>query len=105
MLRKIEGLGLLRGTLGVQVVVDNHTIDDSLVVHRKMCSQSLVQLEHIMGNAHGYTMSPELPQHGRGEACGPPRENTNTCETPPPHFAHRLPVLPCYLMLPHSTVL
>ena len=30
MLRNSGGLSLLRGRLGVQVVVDNHTIDDSL---------------------------------------------------------------------------
>ena len=30
MLRNRGGLSLLRGRLGVQVVVDNHTIDDSL---------------------------------------------------------------------------
>ena len=33
MLRKSGGLSLLRGRLGVQVVVDNHTIDDSLWPH------------------------------------------------------------------------
>ena len=33
MLRNSAGLSLLRGTLGVQVVVDNHTIDDSLAPH------------------------------------------------------------------------
>ena len=33
MLRNGGGLSLLRGGLGVQVVVDNHTIDDSLVAH------------------------------------------------------------------------
>ena len=33
MLRKIGGLSLLQGTLGVQVVVDNQTIDDSLWSH------------------------------------------------------------------------
>ena len=31
MLRNCRGLGLLRGRLGVQVVVDNHTIDDNLL--------------------------------------------------------------------------
>ena len=30
MLRNSRGLSLLRGRLGVQVVVDNHTIDDNL---------------------------------------------------------------------------
>ena len=33
MLRNIGVLSLLRGRLGVQVVVDNHTIDDSLAAH------------------------------------------------------------------------
>ena len=33
MLRNSGGLSLLRGRLGVQVVVDNHTIDDSLWSH------------------------------------------------------------------------
>ena len=33
MLRNIGGLSLLRERLGVQVVVDNHTIDDSLAAH------------------------------------------------------------------------
>ena len=33
ILRNIGGLSLLQGRLGVQVVVDNHTIDDSLWLH------------------------------------------------------------------------
>ena len=33
MLRNGGGLSFLRGRLGVHVVVDNHTIDDSLVAH------------------------------------------------------------------------
>ena len=33
MLRNSGGLSLLRGRLGVQVVVDNHSIDDSLWLH------------------------------------------------------------------------
>ena len=33
MLRNSWGLSLLRGRLGVQVVVDNHTTDDSLWSH------------------------------------------------------------------------
>ena len=33
MWRNSGGLSLLRGRLGVQVVVDNHTIDDSLWSH------------------------------------------------------------------------
>ena len=33
MLPNSGGLSLLRGRLGVQVVVDNHTIDDSLAAH------------------------------------------------------------------------
>ena len=33
MLRNSGGLSLLRGRLGVQVVVNNHTIDDSLWLH------------------------------------------------------------------------
>ena len=33
MLRNSRGLSLLRGRLGVQVVVDNHTMDDSLAAH------------------------------------------------------------------------
>ena len=33
MLRNSGGLSLLRGRLGVQVVVDNHTIDDSVWLH------------------------------------------------------------------------
>ena len=33
MLQSSRGLSLLRGRLGVQVVVDNHTIDDSLAAH------------------------------------------------------------------------
>ena len=33
MLRNTGGLSLLRGRLGLQVVADNHTIDDSLVAH------------------------------------------------------------------------
>ena len=34
MLRISGGLSLLRGRLRVQVVVDNHTVDDSLAAHR-----------------------------------------------------------------------
>ena len=33
MLRNNGGLSLLRGRLGVQVVVNNHTVDDSLWSH------------------------------------------------------------------------
>ena len=33
MLRNSGGLSLVQGRLGVQVVVDNHTIDDSLAAH------------------------------------------------------------------------
>ena len=33
MLRNSTGLSLLRGRLGVQLVVDNHTIDDILAAH------------------------------------------------------------------------
>ena len=33
MLRNNGGLSLLRGRLEVEVVVDNHTIDDSLAAH------------------------------------------------------------------------
>ena len=33
MLRNSGGLSLLQGRLGVQVVVDNHTIEDSLAAH------------------------------------------------------------------------
>ena len=33
MLRNSGGLSLLQGRLGVQVVVDNHTIDDSVAAH------------------------------------------------------------------------
>ena len=33
ILRKSGGLSFLRGTIGVLVVVDNHTIDDSLWSH------------------------------------------------------------------------
>ena len=33
MLRNSAGLTLLRGRLGVQVVVDNHTSDDGLAAH------------------------------------------------------------------------
>ena len=33
MLRITGGLSFLRGRLGVQVVVDNHTIDDSPAAH------------------------------------------------------------------------
>ena len=33
MLRNSKGLSLLRGRLGVQLVVDNHTIHDILAAH------------------------------------------------------------------------
>ena len=33
MLLNSVGLSLLRGRLGVQVVVDNHTIDDTIAAH------------------------------------------------------------------------
>ena len=40
MLRNSGGLSLLRGRLGVQVVVDNHTIDDSLWSHGSDATKS-----------------------------------------------------------------
>ena len=40
MLRNSESLSLLWGRLGVQVVVDNHTIDDSLAAHRCVATKT-----------------------------------------------------------------
>ena len=50
--RHSRGLSRLRGRLGVQVVVDNHTIDDSLA-------------------AHGWdaTLGGKKAQHGQGTIC------------------------------------
>ena len=45
MSRNSGGLSLLRGRLGVQVVVDNHTIDDSLCSHGR--DAGLTQEEQI----------------------------------------------------------
>ena len=39
MLRNSGGLSLLRGRVGVQVVVDNHTIDDSILFAWVGCDQ------------------------------------------------------------------
>ena len=53
MLRNSGALSLLRGRLGVQVVVDNHTIDDSLhaqgwdVTKRSMCQQGSVTVQQL----------------------------------------------------------
>ena len=53
MLRNSGGLSLLRGCLGVQVVVDNHTIDDNLraegwdVTKRSMRGQGPVTVQPL----------------------------------------------------------
>ena len=57
MLRKSWGLILLLGRLGVQVVVDNHTIDDSLrrggwdVTKRSMCGQGPMAIRRLVRRA------------------------------------------------------
>ena len=57
MLRNSGGLSLLRGRLGVQVVVDNHTIDDNLrgegwdVTKRSMRGQGPVTMRHLSRRA------------------------------------------------------
>ena len=53
MLHNIGGRSLLHGRLWVQVVVDNHTIDDSLrpegwdVTKRSMCGQGPVTVQQL----------------------------------------------------------
>ena len=53
MLRNSRGLSLLRGGLGVQVVVDNHTIEDSLWLHgwdvtkRAQHGQGLISVQTV----------------------------------------------------------
>ena len=57
MLRNSGGLSLLHGRLGVQVVVDNHTIDDSLraegwdVTKRSMRGQGPVTVQQLARRA------------------------------------------------------
>ena len=63
MLRNSGGLSLLRGRLGVQVVVDNHTIDDSLrregwdVTKRSMCGQGPVTERQLARRARKRALS------------------------------------------------
>ena len=63
MLRNSGGLSLLRGCLGVQVVVDNHTIDDSLraegwdVTKRSMRGQGPVTVQQLARGAHKRALS------------------------------------------------
>ena len=53
MLRKSRGPSLMRGRLGVQAVVDNRTIDDSLraegwdVTKRSMCGQGPLTVQQL----------------------------------------------------------
>ena len=57
MLCNSGGLSLLRGRLGVQVVVDNHTIDDSLhqegwdVTKRSMRGQGPMNVRQLASRA------------------------------------------------------
>ena len=63
MLRNRGGLSLLRGRLGVQVVVDNHTIDDSPrregwdVTKRSMHGQGPVAVRQLARRAHKRALS------------------------------------------------
>ena len=63
MLRNSGGLSLLRGRLGVQVVVDNHTIDDSLcaegwdVTKRSMRGQGPVTVQQLARRARKRALS------------------------------------------------
>ena len=63
MLRNSGGLSLLRGRLGVQVVVDNHTIDDRLraegwdVTKRSMRGQGPVTLQQLATRARKGALS------------------------------------------------
>ena len=63
MLRNSGGLSLLRGRLGVQVVVDNHTIDDSLrgegwdVTKRSMRGKGPVTLRQLTRRARKRALS------------------------------------------------
>ena len=63
MLRDSEGLSSLRGRLGVQVVVDNHTIDDSLrqegwdVTKRSMRGQEPVTVRQLARHARKRPLS------------------------------------------------
>ena len=63
MMRNSGGLTLLCGRLGVQVVVDNHTIDDSLhregwdVTKRSMYGQGPVTVRQLAGRARKRALS------------------------------------------------
>ena len=63
MLRLSGGLSLLGGRLGVQVVVDNHTIDDSLraewwdVTKRSMRVQGPVTIQQLARRARKRALS------------------------------------------------
>ena len=63
MLRNSGGLSLLRGRLRVQVVVDNHTIDDSLraegwdVTKRSMRGQGPVTVQQLARRARKRALS------------------------------------------------
>ena len=63
MLRNSGGLSLMRGRLGVQVVVDNHTIDDSLgregwdVTKRSMRGQGPVNVRQLARRARKRVLS------------------------------------------------
>ena len=63
MLRNSVGLSLLRGRLGVQVVVDNHTLDDSLcaegwdVTKRSMRGQGPVTVQQLARRARKRALS------------------------------------------------
>ena len=63
MLRNSGGLSLLRGRLGVQVVVDNHTIDDSLhaegwdVTKRSLRGQGPVTVQQLARRARKRALS------------------------------------------------
>ena len=75
------------------------------LVDPKMCPHKFAPLEHIVGSAHGYAMSPEPPQVRSTDPCGTPSEHRHAYKKLPPRLAHRLPTFPCYLMLPHTGVL
>ena len=68
MLRNSAGLSLLRGLLGVQVVVNSHTTYDSLrgegwdVAKRSMCGQGIVIVRHLARLACKRALS----DHGEG---------------------------------------
>ena len=63
MLRNSGGLNLVRGRLGVHVLVDNHTIDDSLrrkgwdVTKRSMCGQGPVTVRQLARRARKIALS------------------------------------------------